>query len=263
MSTAEQQPTAAEIYDQRFLPALFRQWGPVICDLAGVKPGMQVLDVGCGTGAFALAAAERVGAEGGVAGLDANPEMLVVARAKQTAVAWHDGRAETLPFADQSFDAVGSQFAFMFFEDRAGALLEMQRVAKPGATIAVAVCGAVEASPGYAAFAASLDRLFGRDIGDAFRQPFVLGDPKALSDIAETAGIEAEVMERNGQVTFDSIADLVATERACVWTLGGVLDEAQFDTLLKDSEETLAPFCEASGKIVFDMPALILRFTKP
>jgi ubiquinone/menaquinone biosynthesis C-methylase UbiE len=65
----------------------------------------------------------------------------------------------------------------MFFDDRAGALRQMMRVLRPGGRIAVAVCDAVENSPGYAAFAALLDRLFGTAVGDAFRAPFVLGDP--------------------------------------------------------------------------------------
>ena len=50
------------------------------------------------------------------------------------------------------------------------------------------------------------------------------------------------VEQRTGAVRFRSIAELVSTERACVWTLGGILDEAQFERLLGESETTLAPF---------------------
>ena len=50
--------------------------------------------------------------------------------------------------------------------------------------------------------------------------------------LAAEAGLrDASVVERVGEVRFPSIADLVATERACVWTLGGLLDEEQFDRL--------------------------------
>jgi ubiquinone/menaquinone biosynthesis C-methylase UbiE len=72
-----------------------------------LPPGGRVLDVGCGTGTFALAlAAERPDAE--VVGLDGDPEVLALARAKPraAAVAWREGRADALPEPDGSADAV-------------------------------------------------------------------------------------------------------------------------------------------------------------
>ena len=253
----------AEIYDEKFVPALFGQWGPVVASAAGVVPRQAVLDVACGTGALALATAAVVGPEGRVAGLDANPEMLAVARRKSADIDWREGVAENLPFDDASFDAVISQFGFMFFDDRPRALSEMMRVLKPGGRLVVAVCGAVERSPGYAAFATLLDRLFGEEVGNAFRAPFVLGDADDLGRTAAAAGIEgASVEERNGTVRFQTIAELVATERACVWTLGGILDQDQFDLLLGESEEALRPFADNDGIVSFDMPALILMAHK-
>lgn len=120
----------------------------------------------------------------------------------------------------------------MFFDDRVAALREMKRVLAPGGRMAVAVCGALAASPGYSALAALLDRLFGNEVGDAFRAPFALGHVKAVRALADDAGLsDTSVVERVGEVRFPSIADLVATERACVWTLGGLLDEEQFARL--------------------------------
>ncbi len=253
----------AKIYDEKFVPALFGQWGPIVSEAAGLAAGQRVLDVACGTGALTLAAAAIVGPEGRVAGLDANPEMLAVAREKSQTIDWREGRAENLPFEDASFDAAVSQFGLMFFDDRPRALSEMMRVLKPGGRLAVAVCGAVERSPGYAAFAKLLDRLFGEEVGNAFRAPFVLGDADDLLRIAATAGIDdIAVQERNGIVRFQSIAELVATERACVWTLGGILDQEQFDLLLRESEQVLQPFADGNGLVTFDMPALILTARK-
>jgi SAM-dependent methyltransferase len=253
----------AEIYDEKFVPALFGPWGPVVSNAAGVAPGEAVLDVACGTGALTLAAAAIVGPDGHVTGLDANPEMLAVARRKTSEIDWREGVAENLPFDDASFDAVVSQFAFMFFDDHPRALSEMTRVLKPGGRLAVAVCGALERSPGYAAFATLLDRLFGEEVGNSFRAPFVLGNADNLARIAAAAGIEgASVQERNGTVRFKSIAELVATERACVWTLGGILDQDQFILLLRESEQALRPFADGDGMVSFDMPALILTARK-
>ncbi|MCA8909796.1 MAG: methyltransferase domain-containing protein [Rhodospirillaceae bacterium] len=257
-------PGPAEIYDSRFVPALFGPWGPVVAGEAAVGPGHAVLDVACGTGALAVAAAGRVGPGGRVVGLDANPQMLAVARAKPVAVTWQEGRAEALPFEDASFDAVVSQFGLMFFDDPALALREMMRVLKPGGRLAVAVCDGLVRSPGYHAFWRLLGRLFGEAVANAFAAPFALGDAAALRAIAVRAGLaDAEIRQRQGTVRFASIADLVSTERACVWTLGGLLDDAQFALLAAEADGVLAPFRTAEGQVEFVMPALIVCTAKP
>lgn len=263
MTTHDKSLSPAEIYDTHFVPALFAHWGPIVAAEAGVRKGDRVLDLACGTGALTLAAAEIVGSSGSVVGLDANPEMLAVARRKPIPVEWREGMAEALPFADDSFDAVVSQFGFMFFEDKPKALREMMRVLKPGRRLAVAVCDAVENSPGYGTFALLLDRLFGKEVGDAFRAPFSLGEAGQLRDICRSAGFaDADVVQRNEKVRFRSIDALVSTERACVWTLGGVLTDAQFERLRMESETALKPFVIDDGRIEFDMPSLIIRTQK-
>ena len=259
----EAQRSPAEVYDEQFVPALFRHWGPVLCDAAAISSGQRVLDVACGTGALTVAVAGRVSPGGAVFGLDANPEMLAVARRKHADIDWHAGRAESLPFADASFDAVVSQFGLMFFDDRIAALREMQRVLRPGGRLAVAVCDALERSPGYASLAALLERLFGKRIADAFRAPFVLGDAAALRTLCADADIaEASVVRRQGTVRFASIDALVSTERACVWTLGGLLDDAQFERLRREAQSTFLPFVDASGMVAFAMPALLITAAK-
>lgn len=263
MDTLEDVRSPAEIYDARFVPALFAQWGPIVAAEAEVSEGDRVLDVACGTGALTLAAAKIVGSSGSVVGLDANPDMLAVARAKPAGIEWLEGMAESLPFPDNSFDAVVSQFSLMFFGDKPKALFEMRRVLKPGGRLAVAVCDAVENSPGYSAFALLLDRLFGKAVGNAFRAPFSLGNAGRLRRVCDAADLaDTEIVRRNGTIRFASIDDLVSTERACVWTLGGILDDQQFERLRKESQMALCPFLVDNGAIEFDMPALIIRAGK-
>jgi SAM-dependent methyltransferase len=259
------QRSPAEIYDEQFVPALFRPWSGVVADAARVGPGQRVLDVACGTGVLACTAAERVGARGSVVGLDANPQMLAVARRKPARnIEWVDGRAESLPFADASFDVVVSQFGFMFFDDHVQALREMMRVLRPGGRLAVAVCDSLDHSPGYSAFATLLERLFGDAVANAFRAPFVLGDAALLQSLCDQAGVDrAEVTAHSGLVRFASIAALVSAERACAWTLGGLLDDAQFELLLKEAEHELRPYTQADGTMAFDMPALLITAGKP
>lgn len=107
---------------------------------AGVQPGQTVLDVGTGTGVVAITA-RRVGAS--VAGLDLTPELM--ARAREHAVLanvddilWREGDAESLPFADASFDIVLSQFGHMFAPRPEIATREMLRVLKRGGRLAFA-----------------------------------------------------------------------------------------------------------------------------
>lgn len=255
--------TPADVYDELFVPALFRQWGPVVAEAAKVQPGQTVIDVACGTGALTLAVADRVGPRGRVTGLDTNPDMLRVARRKTKDIEWREGVAEKLPFANESFDAAVSQFGLMFFTDGAAALREMMRVLRPGGHLAIAVCDALARSPGYDALANLLQRLFGNAVADAFRAPFALGDQAKLLAICHKAGIGDAVVERhNGMVRFASISSLISTERACIWTLGGLLDEQQFALLLEEAGKTFQPFVTADGHVAFDMPALIITAVK-
>src|SRR5690606_17851358 len=100
-------------------------------------------------------------------------------------------------FPDRSFDVVVSQFGLMFFDDKPGALKEMMRVLASGGQLAVAVCDALDHSPGYAVLAELLHRLFGPSIADAFRAPFVSGDRNLLRSIAEQAGISTPTVTRH------------------------------------------------------------------
>jgi len=259
MSAVISAKSPAEVYEELFVPALFQQWGSVVAQAAGVGPGQRVLDVACGTGVLAMAAAERVGPAGKVVGLDVNEDMLKVARRKSERIEWKEGRAESLGFPDASFDAVVSQFGFMFFTDRVAALREMMRVLRPGGRLAVAVCDSLERSPGYAALAELLQRLFGERVADAFRAPFALGDRERLLSLCAEPGIAgAEVTRHSGTVRFASVNSLISTERACVFTLGGMLDDAQFERLLAEAAPALGPFAGADGKVAFEMPALIV-----
>jgi len=107
---------------------------------AKVTSDHAVLDVGTGTGVVAITA-RRLGAK--VTGLDLTPALLAQARESATLaghddIAWHEGDAEALPFADESFDVVLSQFGHMFAPRPELALSEMLRVLKPGGTLAFA-----------------------------------------------------------------------------------------------------------------------------
>ena len=254
--------SAAEIYEEFFLPALFHEWAPRMADAAQVAPGQKVLDVACGTGVLACEAAKRVAPGGAVTGLDRNDGMLAVARRKAPDIDWHCGLAEALPFPDGSFDVVVSQFGLMFFEDRVKALTEMWRVLRPGGRLAVAVWDALERTPGYAAMAALLQRLFGARIANELRAPFALGDAASLRALFEAAGIPDVAVEAQvGKARFPSIEAWVETD-VKGWTLAELIDDPQYALLLREAKSALGRYAGADGGVVFDAPALIVTACK-
>ena len=191
--------------------------------------------------------------------------MLAVARAKPARVEWVEGSAEALPFPDRSFDAVVSQFALMFFADRVAALGEMWRVLRPEGRLAVAVCDAVERSPGYAALAALLDRLFGREVGDAFRAPFALGD-------AERLAASSRARRRSRRRASPSTTAASASPPSRRWSRPSAPASGPWAASSTTPSSTasstppraeLRPFRGADGVVTFDMPALILTAARP
>jgi SAM-dependent methyltransferase len=254
--------SAAEVYEEFFIPALFQEWPPRVAAAAQIGPGQRVLDVACGTGILARHVAPLVGPSGSVVGLDINEGMLDVARRKAPEIEWKQGRAEELPFAEGSFDAVVSQFALMFFEDRQGAIREMLRVLKPGGRLAVAVWDSAENSPGYAALMDLLQRLFGEQAADALRAPFVLGDTQTLRALFASAGLpDAQVTTQEGTARFPSIESWVYMEIKG-WTLAEMIDDAQYAQLLAEAKRVLKPLADGQGKVSFSAPAHIVTATK-
>lgn len=119
---------------------------------ARIRAKQRTLDLGSGTGYPALLAAQAVGREGKVVGLDLAEEMLAVARKKAKAlglvnITFQSGDVTTLPFDPASFDAVTSRFCLMFLPDIPKAVGEIARVLKPGGYLAAAVWAAPDKNP--------------------------------------------------------------------------------------------------------------------
>jgi SAM-dependent methyltransferase len=110
--------------------------GEMLCDDLGVSAGRRVLDVACGSGNTALAAARR-GSE--VCGLDLYDKLIdragVRAQAEGFDINFRVGNCEQLPYGDASFDHVVSTFGVMFAPDQERAASELLRVCKPGGSI--------------------------------------------------------------------------------------------------------------------------------
>jgi SAM-dependent methyltransferase len=115
-----------------------QSWADDFIAHLNLKPGMKVLDIGCGTGNQSIAAA-RTGAS--VTGVDIAPNLLAQARERaqqeNLAIDFQEGDAEQLSQPDHDFDVVLSMFGAMFAPRPELVAAEMLRVAKPGGLIAM------------------------------------------------------------------------------------------------------------------------------
>ena len=242
--------TAPEIYAEHLVPAVFAPWAPVLLDVAAVGIGHTVLDVACGTGVVAAAAAERVGPSGAVTGVDINPGMIAVA-ARTQGVRWAQADAARLPFPDGGFDRVLCQAGLQFVPDRLGALREMRRVLRPGGRVALLVWRALHHSPGFAALADALHAVVGPEAAAVMRAPFVFGDdPRPLVTLLDSAGFgDVEVQARAGTVRFASVEAFVRCQRAAS-PLAAHVDVRQ--------EPDLIAYVAARAPAVFPIEAAIV-----
>ena len=124
----------------------------LLLNAACIQNGDTVLDLGCGSGNFAILEAGKVGKNGRVTGIDISHERLAIARKSAnemglTNIEFQQQDVETLSFRDQSFDSITARFSLMFLKTPEKALDRIRRVLKPGRTFAACVWGSAEKNP--------------------------------------------------------------------------------------------------------------------
>src|SRR5262249_27792342 len=132
--------------------AMFAPLTSALVEQVGIVEGHTVLDIACGAGEPGLTIAEEVGPSGSVTSTDAVAEMVDAARHEASRrglanVQFRQCTADSLPFPDNSFDAVVCRLGIMFVPDPLVAVREMLRVTKPGGRLALAVWHKSEINP--------------------------------------------------------------------------------------------------------------------
>jgi len=172
--------SAAEMYEQNMVPAIFEPFANDLLDFADLKKGESVLDVACGTGVVARLAWSKVAPTGRVAGLDVNTEMLEVARiaSRQQGMDINcvEGDVSKMPFDSGAFDVVLCQHGLQYFPDRSAALNDMHRVLSDRGRIVLNVWRPISFNAGHLVFAEVLHRRVGEEAAATRRAPFKSSD---------------------------------------------------------------------------------------
>jgi len=216
---------------ERLVPA-----ADAVADAADLRRGEAVLDVACGTGNAALAAAVR-GADP-VVGVDLEPALLALAPS-DAGVAWRVGDATALPVDDGAFDVALSAFGVMYAPDQPAAARELARVLRPGGRghghgrVALASWAPGSFLPGMGAALAEL--LPPPPLGAA--PPTRWGDPAAARALLADAGFtgiehRAEALTLTFASRAEAVGFLVATAGHVVAQRPRLEAENRWGTLL-------------------------------
>jgi SAM-dependent methyltransferase len=128
---------AADAYD-RYMGRYSRLLSPQLADLAGVRSGQRVLDVGCGPGALTAELVGRLGASA-VSAVDPSESFVAAARERNPGVEVLRASAEQLPFPSSTFDTAIAQLVVHFMPDPIAGLTEMARVTRRDGVVAACV----------------------------------------------------------------------------------------------------------------------------
>ncbi len=262
MSESTNEPgAAARHFAAAVVDAVFAAWAEDLVERAALRSDERVLDVGCGTGAVARAAAPRVGAAGHVTGIDNSAERLGVAQSLPpvpgATIEWRLGDGTALPFADGSFDVVLCQQVLHLIPDRGAALAEMRRVLGPGGRLGLSVWQAMEYSPGFLPVASAVARHLGPAEGSRFGRNFSLGDETELRRLVEAAGFSRiQIVQETKIADFATPDDFIRYQidvNAARWSIAPETQEA----IVTDVREGLRSFVE-DGRLRFPRGAHVV-----
>ena len=256
-------PDQAEAYETFFVPALFAQWTGPLVDLAAVAGGDQVLDVACGTGVAARAAADRVRPAGSVVGVDINPAMLEVAARLRPDIEWREADAAALPFDSGVFDAVLCQSALFFFPNVPTAVAEMARVLRPGGVLALQTYASAPDQPAFWELQQIVSRYAPAEAMHLIQTYWSQGDLAGLTRTVEAAGLEVvESRTKLGTATYASVDNLIDIEVRGTPLVDRV-SSSQIEQITADARQKLAHYLSEDGRLEMPIRAHLLAARRP
>jgi ubiquinone/menaquinone biosynthesis C-methylase UbiE len=223
---------AADHFDDGPL-AFWDRYGRRTIERLALRQGSAVLDVGCGSGASAIPAAEAVGPKGRVVGVDLAERLLALARTKAVRrkldnIEFVRGDMEHLDFPDGSFDAVVCVFAIFFVPDMERQVAEQWRLVRPGGRLALTTWGPRMFEPGSSGWWAAV-RQVRHDLIPAVSPWERIMTPAALRQLLTGSGIgQADIVAEDGRQVLRSPDDwwTVVLGSGYRWTVDQVDKEA-------------------------------------
>lgn len=199
-----------------------------LLDAVDLAPGSAVLDLACGTGFAARAAAALVGPTGRVHGTDADAGMIQVARDRHPRlypdIEFTVAPADRLPQPDATFDAVVCQQGTQFFPDLTAALTETARVTRPAGRFAATAWAPLDRQPYFLAQQRALEEYGGPEAPRHFTRAFTRTADQ-LTDALHTAGYQATARrEITFDITLPPLDDYAHAHLNALW--GGLITEA-------------------------------------
>lgn len=200
--------------------SLTSQTAAPLLEAVGARPGLRLLDVACGPGFISGAAAAR---SVDVVGLDFSSAMVAEAARRHPSIAFREGDAEHLPFADGTFDAVVMNFGLLHLERPDVAIADAHRVLRPGGRYAYTIWAEPDQAVGFGMVLKAIEQHGRTDVGLPEGPPFF-----RFSDAAESR----RALEHGG---FQNVA---VRTLPLTWTLTS--SDSLFEALWRGGVRTAA-----------------------
>jgi SAM-dependent methyltransferase len=240
---------------------------------SAVAAGEQVLEIGCGTGAFTVPLAEAVGDRGRVVGADISDAMLAGARKRlaesglrNTSLMQAD--AQTHGFEPGRFDLIASRFGVMFFADPAVAFTNLRSAARPGGRLCFACWGSLADNRHWLIPYEVALRHLGPPEPKPARAPgpMAFSDPDYVRTFLGAAGFAGIEIHREAPGIFASSPDEEA-EHACIMGPSGRLidekkpDAATVETIRREMAQAFAAHARHDGSVLASTVLLVTART--
>jgi ubiquinone/menaquinone biosynthesis C-methylase UbiE len=248
---------AAEQYEKISARYIMGPWAHNLVKAAEIQRDDKVLDLACGTGVVARAAATKLGSDGHITGLDLNEGMLEVAKALGNpgtgGLAWVRGSAEEIEFPDASFDLVLCQQGLQFFPNQHKALSETHRVLRDEGRACFSIWA--QSGPFHKAVGTAMAKYLDASIAQRYRATRDVPDVNSLRSQFIDAGFRqvnvnrTEVRVRLPEIAKFIIAQLRSTPFAEAIRSLSASDQT---ALGQDAAEELSPYADGVDVVVPD-----------